>query len=96
LFFTMSFSITPSSYNTCVAAIFEPDHSMAIAAKTRCCLSYSNPEQHVTSTEKTRDSYLQQFNIGQRSLLDLLDTENEVFSSKNAFIEAVYDHMVAQ
>ena len=53
-------------------------------------------EQHVTSTEKTRDSYLQQFNIGQRSLLDLLDTENEVFSSQNAFIEAVYDHMVAQ
>jgi len=53
-------------------------------------------EQHVTSTESTRDSYLQQFNIGQRSLLDLLDTENEVFSSQNAFNEAIYDHMLAQ
>lgn len=53
-------------------------------------------EQHVTSTESTRDSYLKQFNIGQRSLLDLLDTENEVFSSQNAFTEAVYDHMLAQ
>ncbi len=53
-------------------------------------------EQHVTSTESTRDSYLKQFNIGQRSLLDLLDTENEVFSSQNAFNEAIYDHMLAQ
>ncbi len=53
-------------------------------------------EQHVTSTESTRDSYLKQFNIGQRSLLDLLDTENEVFSSQNAFNEAIYDHLLAQ
>jgi adhesin transport system outer membrane protein len=53
-------------------------------------------EQHVTATESTRDSYLKQFNIGQRSLLDLLDTENEVFSSQNAFNEAIYDHMLAQ
>jgi len=53
-------------------------------------------EQHVTSTERTRDSYLKQFNIGQRSLLDLLDTENEVFSAQNAFNEAIYDQMLAQ
>ncbi len=53
-------------------------------------------EKHVSSTERTRDSYLKQFNIGQRSLLDLLDTENEVFSSQNALNEAVYDHMLAQ
>jgi len=53
-------------------------------------------EQHVSSTERTRDSYLKQFNIGQRSLLDLLDTENEVFSSQNALNEAIYDHMLAQ
>lgn len=53
-------------------------------------------EQHVNSSTETRDSYLKQFNIGQRSLLDLLDTENEVFSSKNAFIEGKYDHLLAQ
>ncbi|MGB1237621.1 MAG: TolC family protein, partial [Pseudomonadales bacterium] len=53
-------------------------------------------EKHVDSTERTRDSYLKQFNIGQRSLLDLLDTENEVFSSQNALIESVYDHKLAQ
>jgi adhesin transport system outer membrane protein len=29
----------------------------------------------------TRDMYIEQFNLGQRSLLDVLDAENEVFSS---------------
>ncbi len=29
----------------------------------------------------TRDAYLEQFDVGQRSLLDLLDAENELFSS---------------
>jgi adhesin transport system outer membrane protein len=53
-------------------------------------------KQHVDSSTQTRDSYLKQFNIGQRSLLDLLDTENEVFSSKNSMITAKYDYLVAQ
>ncbi|WP_293265334.1 TolC family outer membrane protein [Neptunomonas sp.] len=53
-------------------------------------------KQHVESSTQTRDSYLKQFNIGQRSLLDLLDTENEVFSSKNSMIAAKYDYLVAQ
>jgi adhesin transport system outer membrane protein len=52
--------------------------------------------QHVDSSTQTRDSYLKQFNIGQRSLLDLLDTENEVFSSKNSMIAAKYDYLIAQ
>ncbi|SIS80249.1 TolC family outer membrane protein [Neptunomonas antarctica] len=53
-------------------------------------------EQHVNASTQTRDSYLKQFNIGQRSLLDLLDTENEVFASKNAMIAAKYDYLLAQ
>lgn len=53
-------------------------------------------EQHVLSSTSTRDAYQKQFNIGQRSLLDLLDTESEVFSSKNAFIAAKYDHLLSQ
>ena len=53
-------------------------------------------KQHVDSSTQTRDSYLKQFNIGQRSLLDLLDTENEVFSSKNSMIAAKYDYLIAQ
>lgn len=53
-------------------------------------------EQHVASSQNTRNSYLKQFNIGQRSLLDLLDTENEVFSSKNDLTNALHDHLSAQ
>jgi len=51
-------------------------------------------EQHVISSTSTRDSYKKQFDIGQRSLLDLLDTENEVFSSKIDLTNAQYDHVV--
>ncbi|MGH1430510.1 MAG: TolC family outer membrane protein [Neptuniibacter sp.] len=51
-------------------------------------------EQHVISSTATRDSYKKQFDIGQRSLLDLLDTENEVFSSKIDLTNAQYDHVV--
>ncbi|MFW1677893.1 TolC family outer membrane protein [Pontibacter sp. JAM-7] len=53
-------------------------------------------QQHVVASEQTRNSYQKQFNIGQRSLLDLLDTENEVFSAKNDLTNALYDHMIAQ
>jgi adhesin transport system outer membrane protein len=35
----------------------------------------------VENNTQTRDAYLQQFNVGQRSLLDVLDSENELYSS---------------
>ncbi|MCL1985481.1 MAG: TolC family protein [Betaproteobacteria bacterium] len=34
---------------------------------------------------KTRDMYIEQFNLGQRSLLDVLDAENEVFTSSQQY-----------
>ncbi|MEO5702876.1 MAG: TolC family outer membrane protein [Gammaproteobacteria bacterium] len=52
--------------------------------------------QHVESTSKTREAYAKQFNIGQRSLLDLLDSENELFSAARAVITAEYDKAFAQ
>ncbi len=39
-------------------------------------------DQHQLSIEKAREAYRKQFNIGQRTLLDLLDTENEYFNSR--------------
>jgi outer membrane protein, adhesin transport system len=48
-------------------------------------------DQHQLSTEKSRDAYRKQFDIGQRTLLDLLDTENELFTAKRAVVAAVYD-----
>lgn len=53
-------------------------------------------EKHVRSSEDTRNSYKKQFDIGQRSLLDLLDTENEVFSAKNQLAEARVDSEIAK
>ncbi len=46
---------------------------------------------HELSTAKVRQAYQQQFQIGQRSLLDLLDTENELFDARRALLNAVYD-----
>lgn len=45
--------------------------------------------------EKTRDAYRDQFNVGQRTLLDLLDTENELLSAKRAAINADSDLTLA-
>ena len=46
---------------------------------------YANSVQYAT---KTRDMYLEQFNVGQRSLLDVLDAENELFSSSIQLVTA--------
>jgi len=52
-------------------------------------------DQHQLSIEKARDAYRQQFDIGQRSLLDLLDTENELFQAKRSFTNAEIDLFVS-
>ena len=51
--------------------------------------------QHRQAVERARDAYRQQFDIGQRSLLDLLDTENEVFQSRRAEGNADFDLKIA-
>jgi len=51
---------------------------------------------HQLSTAKVRDAYRQQFQIGQRSLLDLLDTENELFDARRAQVNAEFDLQAAQ
>lgn len=53
-------------------------------------------KQHMESSKKTRDAYTKQFNIGQRTLLDVLDTENEVFESSKAYITGDYTNQYAQ
>ncbi|MCB6184461.1 TolC family outer membrane protein [Leeia sp. TBRC 13508] len=53
-------------------------------------------EQHQLSTEKARDAYRKQFDIGQRTLLDLLDTENELFDAKRSLVNAQYDYKLAE
>lgn len=43
------------------------------------------------SLDKVRVAYRQQFNIGKRTLLDLLDTENEYYQSQRAYYNAYFD-----
>lgn len=50
---------------------------------------------HRDNTEKARSAYLSQFQIGQRTLLDLLDTENEYFEAQRAYVNASYDQSIA-
>ena len=50
-------------------------------------------EQYAAAAENTRDAYQQQFNIGQRTLLDLLDSENELFRARTSLTNALYDEL---
>ena len=52
--------------------------------------------QHADSAKATRNAYLKQFNIGQRTLLDLLDTENERFVAELNYIDGKYRVLYAQ
>jgi adhesin transport system outer membrane protein len=52
--------------------------------------------QHELSTAKAREAYRQQFDIGQRSLLDLLDTENELYQARRALTNAEEDHQLSK
>lgn len=52
-------------------------------------------KQHKDSIENAREAYRKQFDIGQRTLLDLLDTENEYFQAKRSLANAEYDIQTA-
>lgn len=48
------------------------------------------------ASEKTHKAYQQQFNIGRRTLLDLLDAANEMFVARSDFTNAQYDEKFAR
>ena len=52
-------------------------------------------DRNVLSIEKTRDGYRQQFDIGQRSLLDLLNAENELYTARRSYANADFDLQLA-
>lgn len=53
-------------------------------------------EQHRRSSDKVRTAYSEQFNIGQRTLLDVLDAENEFFQASRAHISATSELAIAR
>jgi adhesin transport system outer membrane protein len=52
-------------------------------------------EAQVVANERVRDAYIDQFNIGQRSLLDVLDSENELFVSRGNLVTADFVELFA-
>lgn len=51
---------------------------------------------HADATALTRDAYAQQFNIGQRTLLDLLDAENELYTARSDYLTGLYAERFAR
>lgn len=51
---------------------------------------------HAEMSLATRDSYAKQFNLGQRTLLDLLDSENEAFTARTNYINGSYVELFAR
>jgi adhesin transport system outer membrane protein len=54
---------------------------------------YSNA---VVYNTETRNMYLQQFNVGSRSLLDVLDSENELYSTSMQLVTAQMNEIAGQ
>jgi len=48
-------------------------------------------DRNTLAIEKARDAYRQQFDIGQRSLLDLLNAENELYTARRSYANAEHD-----
>jgi len=48
------------------------------------------------ASEKTRDAYVKQFSIGQRTLLDLLDSENELYLARSDYVNGQYRERFAR
>jgi adhesin transport system outer membrane protein len=53
-------------------------------------------EQQITAAIATRDAYAKQFNIGQRTLLDLLNAENEVTQARQSLVATLADNLLAR
>nr|MBX2858864.1 TolC family outer membrane protein [Cellvibrionaceae bacterium] len=53
-------------------------------------------QQHIEAAKTTKQAYAKQFNIGRRTLLDLLNSETEVVEAKRALVDASYDSLYAR
>nr|WP_086937833.1 TolC family outer membrane protein [Thaumasiovibrio occultus] len=53
-------------------------------------------KQHVDASAETVIAYEKQFRIGKRTLLDVLNTENELFEARQSYITAHYDQILAE
>lgn len=50
-------------------------------------------QKYVTASEQVVTAYKEQFKMGRRSLLDMLDSENELFEARSAFVIGRYTEL---
>lgn len=53
-------------------------------------------KQHADASMSTREAYGKQFSIGQRTLLDLLDSENEYYTAASNYVSGQYVEIFAR
>lgn len=53
-------------------------------------------ESHVDSSERALEAYTQQFVLGRRTLLDVLNVENEVFGAKASLLNGEINELLSQ
>jgi len=53
-------------------------------------------KDHVKFIEKTLKLYKEEYNLGKRSLFEILDAENENFSAKREYVKANYERLAAK
>ena len=51
---------------------------------------------HVDAASDTVIAYQKQYRLGKRTLLDLLNTENELFEARKDYLDAEYDEQYAK
>ena len=78
---------------TCRNARLELEIAYNDIRKLKEQINYLDSRQ--ISIERARDAYRQQFEIGQRSLVDLLNSENEVFEAKRIYTNISSDMYLA-
>jgi len=53
-------------------------------------------EEYVNSTGLTAEAFAAQWNIGRRTMFDVLDTQAEYINAKTNLVNAHYDKMIAE
>src|SRR5690606_22553988 len=51
---------------------------------------------YVRYSERVKEAYQKQFSLGDRTLLDLLDNENELFAAQRRLVELTYTELYSQ
>ncbi len=69
---------------------------LAWAAHKATSAQKKHIQQHVIATKESQRAYENQFRLGRRTLLDVLDSENELFEARQDYVNADYDELLSE